>query len=97
MGAFWQKLEVRNYGILGAATRNPRDMRDNIEYDVAGKPGPTIMVLDAAGLHHLADNTPHEAGGSARAVYKWCGLVTDRAFPDPAQMLRSWYSAPQGD
>eukprot|EP00969_Alexandrium_andersonii_P194079 8573331-Alexandrium_andersonii.AAC.1 len=41
-----------------------------------------MAFVDPAGIHHIRDLGPQDAGGAAGNIYQWLGLRDAAAFPE---------------
>ena len=70
-------LRVAPYGALGSAMHGGKavDAAPAPEHVAEG-----IVVVDPAGLEHIAKLGPRRAGGAAGAIYHWLGIAHDASF-----------------
>ena len=72
-------ITVVPYGVLGTQLTADRKIAAITTVDE----GPTTVIVDPAGLHHI-QGLPEGAGGAAGAIYSWIGkeaLPLDQPFP----------------
>lgn len=71
------KVQLVPYGVLGTRLLSSGGIED-----AADPPGPSTVIVDPAGLHHIQPpGGPRGAGGAAGAIYKWLGIHRDSEFP----------------
>ena len=77
--SFLRGLRVVPYGILGRSSE-----QSMTEPPKGPEPGPSVVILDPAGLHHI-HGSPAGAGGAAGQIYKWLRIDGWPAFPEPVR------------
>eukprot|EP00969_Alexandrium_andersonii_P053418 2348496-Alexandrium_andersonii.AAC.1 len=69
---FLAQLYLAPYGVLGWDDEKP----------VASEPGSDLAIVDPAGIHHIQEHGPRDAGAAAGSIYQWLGLRDAASFPE---------------